>query len=99
MTECLHEREPVPSPTPSPKPVPRPTPQPSPVPTPVPLPVPPSPVPAFDCSLFGCTCVGFLDWYGTIVRTDFRTWGCATADAQAWWTSKACEDACQSQSD
>jgi len=51
----------------------------------------PAPSPPFNCSVFGCTCQGFADWYGTTGGRK-RDWGCASEPtAQAWWHDHDCE--------
>jgi len=43
----------------------------------------------FDCSVFGCTCQGFANWYGVSFRP--RSYGCAaTTTAQKWFKSHKC---------
>ena len=66
------------------------SPPPPPAPTP---PTPPSPTPAFNCSLFGCTCQGFADYYGAIGGVG---WGCAPQPAgRDWWSRHRCNAATQ----
>eukprot|EP00038_Savillea_parva_P005072 m.146846 g.146846 ORF g.146846 m.146846 type:complete len:541 (+) comp11651_c2_seq9:195-1817(+) len=43
--------------------------------------------PPFNCSVFGCTCQGFADYYGTHPGRGF---GCAGGDAQTWWKGHRC---------
>ena len=53
-------------------------------------PAPPSPPapPAMNCTLFGCTCQGFADYYGAVAGTG---WGCAPQPAgKKWWSGHDC---------
>eukprot|EP01062_Namystynia_karyoxenos_P056479 TRINITY_DN4743_c0_g1_i1.p1 TRINITY_DN4743_c0_g1~~TRINITY_DN4743_c0_g1_i1.p1 ORF type:complete len:826 (+),score=267.49 TRINITY_DN4743_c0_g1_i1:83-2560(+) len=42
---------------------------------------------AWDCSVYGCTCQGMSDRYGTMAGVGF---GCAPDEAQSWWKKQPC---------
>ena len=42
-----------------------------------------------NCTLFGCTCQGFADYYGAVAGSG---WGCAPQPAgKAWWSRHGCD--------
>ena len=41
----------------------------------------------WSCSLFNCSCVGLVEYYGVVPGVGF---GCAPPPAQVWWASHAC---------
>ena len=43
--------------------------------------------PPFNCSVFGCTCQGFADYFGTHSGKGF---GCASDAAKQWWIARRC---------
>ena len=43
--------------------------------------------PPFNCSVFGCTCQGFANHFGTHAGHGF---GCASEAAKQWWVARSC---------
>ena len=56
-------------------------------PSPPPSP-PPPPAVALNCTLFGCTCQGFANYYGAVAT---KGWGCCPQPAgREWWSAHHC---------
>jgi hypothetical protein len=53
-----------------------------------PTPAPPTPLGPLNCTIFGCTCQGFADYYGAVAGYG---WGCAPQPAgKSWWLRQHC---------